>query len=90
MSKKNPAPKWLLNDSYGCSTDAHNWILHKRFGKNWKPIGYYATPEKLLAGLYRKMCRCETTDLDLIAHVASISKGVQAVAARLSAFCACH
>ena len=84
MSKKNPPPTWYLTEGYGCSTDPYNWKLLQKFGERWKPIGYYATPEKMLDGLYRKMCRGESADRNLIKHVSAISGCVQAAAARLS------
>ena len=84
MSKKNKKPTWHLIEGYGCSTDAYNWVLQKKFGKGWKPAGYYATPEKMLMGLYRKICRTEPADPDLLIHLNTLQERVQAVAARLS------
>ena len=85
MSKKNPVPTWHLAEGYGASCDSFNWKLMKKFGESWKTIGFYATPEKMLAGLYRKMCRTtKPADPDLLEHVEAISERVQAAAARLS------
>ncbi len=84
MSKKNKEPVWHLTEGYGCYCDAYNWVLQKKSGKGWKAIGFYPTPEKMLAGLYRKLCRTEPVARDLAQHVEAISRHVQAAAARLS------
>lgn len=84
MSKKNRKPTWNLTEGYGCSCDAYNWVLLKRSGEGWKLVGYYPTPEKLLMGLYRKMCRNKPAGADLLTHLSTLQERVQAVAARLS------
>lgn len=84
MSRKNREPTWHLTESYGCSCDPFNWVLQRKSGKGWKPVGYYPTPEKMLMGLYRKMCRTEPTDPDLLTHLSVLQGRVQAAAARLS------
>lgn len=84
MSKKNKEPTWQLTAGYGCATDAYNWVLLKKSGKRWRSVGYYPTPEKMLMGLYRKICRSDPVNPDLAQHVDAISERVQAAAARLS------
>ena len=84
MSKKNREPAWNLTEGYGCYCDAYNWVLQKKSGKSWKPVGYYPTPEKLLMGLYRKMCRNKPAGPDLLTHLNALQERVQTVAARLS------
>ena len=84
MSKKNKEPTWHLTEDYRCSTDQYNWVLLKKSGKGLKPVGYHPTPEKMLMGPYRKMCRTEPAGFDLLTHLSTQQEGVQAVAARLS------
>ena len=84
MNNKNKAPTWHLTEGYGASCDPFNWKLLKRFGKNWKPIGYFATPENMLLALYRKMCRTESVEPDLVSHIEAISRRVLGWAAALS------
>jgi len=84
VSKKNREPTWNLTENYGCYCDAYNWVLQKKSGKNWKAIGYYPTPEKMLAGLYRKTCRTEAANPYLLIHLNKLQERVQAVAAHLS------
>ena len=84
MSRKNKNPTWHLTDGYGCYCDAFNWVLQKKSGKGWKSIGYYPTPDKMMMGLYRKMCRTEPAGLDLLTHLSMLQERVQAAAERLS------
>ena len=77
---------WPISENWAVSRDTRNWILQERKGNRWRSIGWYPTPEKLLLSLYRKLCRTETKQSDLLAHVEHQSTVVEACSARLAEY----
>jgi predicted component of type VI protein secretion system len=79
-------PKWILDDRWAIGIDSYNWALLYRASNNkaWVTKGYYATPEKLFAGLYRKLARMKPQDKDLLRHLERTCEAVEALYQRLS------
>jgi hypothetical protein len=83
-------PRWKLDDEWAVDTDDYNWIIYKRgvlidgTPGQWKAKGYYPSDVMLFESLYLKLSRTEPKNADLCKHVESISRRVQASAARLS------
>ena len=77
---------WPISENWAVSRDTRNWISQERKGNRWRSIGWYPTPEKLLLSLYRKLCRTETKQSDLLAHVEHQSTVVEACSTRLAEY----
>jgi len=76
-------PEWDLSENWGVGRDSHNWILYHKSKKTWTAKGYYPSPETLLKSFFRQLTRTESADPDLVRHIESISRRVEAAAARL-------
>lgn len=81
---KHKTPEWILSDEWAVALDTHNWILQQQKGQRWRSVGYHPTPEQLLQSLFRRVCRTEPKQHDLIEHIKGCLTAVEACTTRLS------
>ena len=73
-------PQWKLSNDWAVSTDPYNWILYRRSGNRWRPLGHYRTPELMLESLHRKLTRTEPRQPTIEQHVKHCLRVAQAAA----------
>lgn len=76
----SPRPEWTLTDKWAVSRKRHNWILLKRSGMRWRPIGCYPASELLLNSFHKKLTCPETPALSLVEHIEHCYDVAQAAA----------
>lgn len=77
---KSPTPDWVLYEDWAIGRDPYNWVLYRKFGKRWRPVGYYRNPELLLLSFHRKLLRLEPPKPTLVEHIEHCFDVAQAAA----------
>ena len=77
-------PEWLLTEEWAIGRDTFNWTLYRKTGKRWKPAGYYASIEQLLAAFHRKLSRTMPAETELTQHIEVCLEVAEAAFERVS------